>query len=278
MRYDAPDYEVLPTLNAWHMDVLLSRRAVLTAGLKFGSATALAALVGCTVEAATRSEAPTPPAPPVATPTPTSTLGRRLAPTSTLRPIETRLDFMPSSLAIPALGIDAPVAPAEVAAGESGLPEIAVPASGIVSPNHLLGDHSVNNVWILGHSRWHKVPQLLYTLANLDAGDVIELGGVDQATGRELQPLTFDAERLVLADTETTAELVYSATPTTPRLVIQTSARQTWDPDWILDRDTVLRKADVDLAGGMDDLSTYLLLLVTATLSADSLAMMFGRG
>jgi hypothetical protein len=194
------------------------------------------------------------------------------------REVETHVDLVPSALAIPALAIDAPVGPAEVATDESGVSTIAVPTSGIVSPNHLLGDHSVNNVWILGHSRWHKVPQLLYHLANLEPGDTIEVDGTDRASGRPLPQLTFEVDRLVLSDTETTADLVYGATPKTPRLIIQTSARQAWDPNWILDRDTILAKADVDLAGEMDDLARYLLLLVSASLRADSLAMVFGRG
>jgi hypothetical protein len=185
-----------------------------------------------------------------------------------------RLDLVPATLTIPRLGIDAPVGPAEVVAAASGTPEIVVPTSGIVSPNSLLGDHSVNNVWILGHSRWHKVPQLLYSLANLDAGDAIEVAGTDRTTSRDVAALTFEVDRLVLADTETTADLVYGATPKAPRLIIQTSARQAWDPDWILDREAVLAKADVDLAGEMDDLSRYLLLLVKADLSPASLAML----
>jgi hypothetical protein len=249
---------------------LLSRRAALVRAWKFGSAAALASLVGCTVEASTRSEAPATPAatPLAATPSPTPTLPATRTPTP--RPSEVRLDLVPLTLRIASLGIDAPVAPAEIvqdAAG--GPPEIVVPTSGIVSPNRLLGDRSVNNVWILGHSRWHRVPQLLYTLAGLDAGDTIEVGGLDQATGRHLEALSFEVDRLVLADTETTATRVYGPTPKLPRLIIQTSARQAWDPEWILDRDIILAKAEVDLAGDMDDLSRYLLLLVTAHLRKD---------
>lgn len=220
----------------------ISRRAVLARGLRFGSAAALAALVGCTVEASTTSEAPPPPTP-LATPAaPIATT----AATATPYVREVRLNLVPEAMRIPSLGIDAPVAPAEVLAGTGGASEIVVPTSGIVSPNHLLGDESINNVWILGHSRWHRVPQLLYTLA----------------------------DRLVLADTETTARRVYDGVPAVPRLIIQTSARQAYDPEWILDRGAILAKAEVDLAGDMDDLTRYLLLLVVARLREDSLAML----
>jgi len=215
---------------------------VLARGLRFGSAAALAALVGCTVEASTTSEAPPPPTP-LATPAaPIATT----AATATPYVREVRLNLVPEAMRIPSLGIDAPVAPAEVLAGTGGASEIVVPTSGIVSPNHLLGDESINNVWILGHSRWHRVPQLLYTLA----------------------------DRLVLADTETTARRVYDGVPAVPRLIIQTSARQAYDPEWILDRGAILAKAEVDLAGDMDDLTRYLLLLVVARLREDSLAML----
>lgn len=258
---------------------VLSRRAALVRMLKLGIAPVTFVMVGWQVKQSTGSEQPSPQSalqPPLAaTAVPTAPLD--VTPMPSPRPIELRLDVIPARLMIASLGIDAPVATAQTARGPGGAYEIVVPESGIVSPNSILGNKSVNNVWILGHSRWHRIPQLLYTLASLNPGDDIAIAGTERATGRELPTLPFEVDRLILADTDTTAAEVYGVQPEIPRLIIQTSARQAWDPEWILDRDTILSKAEVNLAGDMDDLSRYLLLLVTARLHEDTLAALLAN-
>ncbi|MGE3410742.1 MAG: hypothetical protein AB7L91_00740 [Dehalococcoidia bacterium] len=183
-----------------------------------------------------------------------------------------RLDLVPTRLMMWRVGIDAPVGPAGTVIGAGGQPEIEVPESGVVTPNPSLGERSVNNAWIVGHSRWHRVPQLLYTLPLAEIGDRIEIEGIDRASGDALPRLTFEVESLVIADTETTGRRVYGPTPTLPRVIVQTSARQTYDPEWILDRELVLPKCEVDLAGPIDDLSRYLLMLVIGRIADASLA------
>lgn len=254
---------------------LLTRRALFAHALTFGSAAALAAIVGCDVEA---REAPPTPLPTLeVTPRPAHTAAPYVTPSPSPipRPAEVRLDVLPTALRIPALGIEAPVFPAQTAAGSGGSYEIIVPESGLVSPNHLIGDHSINMVWILGHSRWHRVPQLLYTTANLNAGDTIAIGGRDRRTDRELG-LTFEVERLVLTGQESAGREIY-AQRTQPRLILQTSVRQLYDPEWILDRATLEAKAEVAVETSVDDLTRYLLLLVVGRLREDSMASLLAN-
>jgi hypothetical protein len=255
---------------------LLTRRAALARALKFGSAAAIAAAVGCHVEGA-REPTPAPRASLEATPRPTRTATPYVTPSpSPTPPPEVRLDVIPTALSIPTLGIEAPVFPAQTAAGAGGSYEILVPESGLVSPNHLIGDHSVNTVWILGHSRWHRVPQLLYTTANLNAGDTIAVAGRDRRTERELSALTFEVERLVLTDQEFAGREIY-AQRAQPRLILQTSVRQLYDPEWILDRATLEAKAEVAVETSVDDLSRYLLLLVVGRLREESMASLLAN-
>ena len=253
-----------------------SRRVALTRALRLGAAAAFAATVG-DVGAARLDAAARPATSRAAANLETPALVRPEARAATTPevPRAVRLTIVPTGLAIPALGIDAPIAPAELSDGGH---EIVVPESGLVSPNRLLGDDAINRIWVLGHSRGHLVPQLLYTVGDLEAGDHIEVAGSDLATGRPLPTLTFEVERLVVADVETTGKYVYGPPPDAPQLVIQTSARQAWDPAWILDRERLLAKAELDLAGDIDDLARYLLLLVTARLQPEALASILAMG
>lgn len=246
----------------------LSRRDALRSAFRGGGALALAAAVGCDVRASSESTPVSIPPSPETGETPRTAVTAVAAPKP---PEALRRDIVPTRLTILRAGIDALVGEAATAWGADGHLEVVVPESGVVTPNPRLGGQSVNNAWIVGHSRWHRVPQLLYTLPLLDVGDRIGLEGTDGASGRAWPALTFEVERLMLTDTETTARLVYGPTPRVPRLILQTSARQTYDPEWILDEQTVLGKAEVDLAGRMDDLTRYLLYLVVARIGDTSL-------
>ena len=57
-----------------------------------------------------------------------------------------------------------------------------------------------------------------------------------------------------------------------PRLVLQTSARQAGDPTWILDRASVEPRIEYLVRGDREDPSVYLVLLVIASLTPQSLA------
>jgi hypothetical protein len=264
----------------------VSRRAALTRILKAGTGMlALGAVGYAAARAAANEGAPPIRNTPVYTPPPKSPAPADLvnglpptefAPTATPEPRDLRLHLIPTELRIPSLDIDAPVGPAETAPGSGGR-ELLVPNSGLVSPNHLIGDMAINNVWILGHSRWHRVPQLLYTLADLDAGDRIAVAAHDPTSGRSLPTLSFEVDRLILADTELAGREIYAPTPDRPRLIIQTSVRQAYDPEWILDRPTLEAKADVAVTTSVDDLAKYLLLLVTAELSDDTFASLLAN-
>lgn len=252
----------------------LPRRDAIRHALRLSSAVALAAIVGCDAQASTESP-PTSTAPAAIPPGGEERPRTESTPVASRSlPASLRLNIVPTRLMILRVGIDAPVDAASLSRGLGGRVEIEVPESGVVSANASLGDRSVNNAWIVGHSRWHRVPQLLYTLPLAEVGDRIELEGVDGASGRPLPRLGFEVESLVIADTETTARRVYGPTPALPRVIVQTSARQTYDPEWILDRELVLPKAEVDLAGAMDDLSRYLLLLVIAHIDEASLRLL----
>lgn len=253
----------------------LQRRDAIRNIFRLGSALALAATIGCEAHASTEAV-------PDATPTPEDSAGvthrpPRATATPTRRPpMSLRRQIVPTRLMIWRVGIDAPVTAAEMVRGASGQLEIEVPESGVVTPNASMDDHAVNNAWIVGHSRWHRVPQLLYTLPLVQVGDRMEVESVDGVSDAPLPRLTFEVTDLVVADTETTARRVYGPTPEVPRLIVQTSARQTYDPEWILDRDLILPKSEVDLAGPMDDLSRYLLLLVVGRITDASLTTLSG--
>jgi hypothetical protein len=260
---------------------LITRRAALARAFKFASVAAIAAAAGYDLEprAQPSTPAPAPHAVLDPPPTPASTVAPYVTPesTATPRPAEVRLAVMPTQLAIPSLGIDAPVWPAQTAAAAEGGYELLVPESGLVSPNHLLGDQTVNNIWILGHSRWRRVPQLLYTVADLNVGDPITVTGRDLATDSEMAPLTFEVDRLILVDVELAGREIYEAPRKIPRLIIQTSVRQLYDPEWILDRAVLEAKAEVAVTTSVDDLSRYLLLLVVAEVQEETLAALLAN-
>ncbi|HRC62324.1 MAG: hypothetical protein K1X87_11395 [Dehalococcoidia bacterium] len=253
----------------------LQRRDAIRHAFRLGSALALAAVVGCDAQASTEPPLTSATAP-IASPDASQRAERATSTPARPLPTSVRRDLVPTRLMIWRVGIDAPVTAAEVAPGANGQLEIEVPESGVVTANASLGGHSTNNAWVVGHSRWHRVPQLLYTLPLVQAGDRMELESVDGATGARLPRLTFEVTELVVTDTETTARRVYGPTPDVPRLIVQTSARQTYDPEWILDRELVLGKSQVDLAGPMDDLSRYLLLLVIGRIEEASLRVLAG--
>lgn len=95
----------------------------------------------------------------------------------------------------------------------------------MASPNAALGRNGVNNIWILGHSRWTGVRQVMYRLGAVRPGDLITISGSERTRGQDLAALDFRAERMLVADIESATAEIYQARPRLPRLVLQTSAR-----------------------------------------------------
>jgi hypothetical protein len=155
-----------------------------------------------------------------------------------------------------------------------GRPEIVVPNHGVVSPTENLGRNGVNNVWILGHSRWAGVRQPMYQIGNVRAGDLVTIAGFERTRRQELPALEFRAQRLVVADIESATAEIYRAQRSAPRLILQTSARQAGERPWILDRDTLEPHIEYIVRGDREDPSVYLVLLVIATLTPEALAFL----
>lgn len=199
----------------------------------------------------------------------------RADPAATVPPTpapELRLNILPHSLVIPRVGLDVPVEPAAVTGrGIIARPEIVVPNYGVVSPNLNLGRNSVNNIWILGHSRWSGVRQPMHRLSEVRKGDVVTVAGFERTRRQDLPSLDFVAERLVIADTESATNEIYQSPRAVPRLVMQTSARVTGERLWILDRPGLEPYVEYVVRGDRDDPALYLVLLVFAALTPDSL-------
>jgi hypothetical protein len=186
-------------------------------------------------------------------------------------PDELRLSILPSTLAIPAVDMSVPVEAARMIRNAQGRSEIVVPEHSVVSPNAALGRNGVNNIWILGHSRWQGVPQVMHRLDAVRRGDLVTITGFERTRSQHLPALDFHAERIVVADLESATAEIYQPRPRFPRLILQTSARQSGERAWILDRRTVEASAEFRVRGDPDDPSRYLVLLVIAELTPAAL-------
>jgi hypothetical protein len=234
------------------------------------------------------SPPPSPPADATVTPTPTPTVTATPTETPIATPADTPtatptpeaaplLDIRATWLRIPALSIDAPVQdshvvpmtgtrPASCPAPAPGATTLSVPAEGIATPVEVLPglDH---RSWIYGHSRWLGEPGLFAAIQHLEVGDELFLDGFDRASGAEVSGKRFVVSRLYLTDTDSGGALVMTPgePPRTEEVVLQTSVRQRGDDSpWILDRATVMAKAEPVVEGDLDDRCKYLLLFVVA--------------
>ena len=246
-------------------DATLSRRTALRQLLGLGAGVSLAALVGCGARNTALLPSPIEASTPTATPRP-------IVDATPAPPAEVRLNALAHTLSIPTLGLRAEVRPADSTRNALGRPEIVVPDHCLVTPNALMGRNAINNIWILGHSRWQGVPQPLFRLSELRAGDEVLVHGRDRTTELYFPLLSFRVQRLVLTDIESAPKELYGARPRFPRVVLQTSARQAGAASWILDRRVVEAKAEHRLDGDVDDPRKYLLLLVVGELTANLVA------
>ena len=143
-----------------------------------------------------------------------------------------------------------------------------MPNQGIATPAEAL-EGLENKLWIFGHSRWAGVPGLFFALQDLGPGGEVLVDGVDRVTGEVLVAQRYVVTGLYLTDTDSGETFLNAAgaseTPAAPIVLLQTSVRERGaNRPWILDRSTVLAKAENLVQGDLDDPCKYLLLFVTA--------------
>ena len=158
---------------------------------------------------------------------------------------------------------------AEATPESGGATTFSVPSSGIATPRDAF-DHLRNRSWIFGHSRWQGVPGLFFVLPGIEVGDELFLDGVDRLTGEPIENQRFVVTGIYLSDTADGAALVSGediGASGAALVILQTSVRERGENrPWILDRDTVLAKAENVVRGDIDDPCKYLLLFVVAEL------------
>ena len=112
------------------------------------------------------------------------------------------------------------------------------------------------------------MPGLFFTLLGIELGDELFVDGLDRLTGDPIDGARFVVSGIYLADRIGGAPLVSGnriGPPGTPLVILQTSVRETGpNRPWILDRETVLEKAENVVEGDLDDPCKYLLLFVVA--------------
>jgi hypothetical protein len=188
-------------------------------------------------------------------------------------------DIRVTRLQIPLLAIDAEVYPAQVIpdtrVATPGCPAFppggttwSVPSRGIATPQDA-HEGLENTAWIFGHSRWQGTPDLFFALQDLSVGDELTANGVNRQTGETVSGQRYRVEALYLSDTTSGGAIVYAGSPeeipAVPTIVLQTSVRERGEGrPWILDRETLLAKADIVVDGDLDDPCKYLLLFVVA--------------
>lgn len=146
---------------------------------------------------------------------------------------------------------------------------LTVPSHGIATPDETW-EGVERKSWIYGHSRWLGEPGLFSTLPALSVGDELFVDGFDRVTGEAVANRRFVVEGFYLSDTESGSTLVNAASPeeipSRAQVILQTSVRERGaGKAWILDRETVLSKAETRLDGDLDDPCKYLLFFVVAS-------------
>ncbi|TAJ18639.1 MAG: hypothetical protein EPO65_08505, partial [Dehalococcoidia bacterium] len=234
-------------------------------------------VIGCGASRVPTPSTPTsPPSTPV-TSTPAPTSSTSATPTAVPTPATVRLDLRASRLAIPSLGIDAPVGGSLVVPDTSpptpGCPPrppggttFTVPNQGIVTPVDAI-EGLENKAWIFGHSRWQGQAGILLSLQYLNVGDEVFVDGVDRLTGERLTQRKFVVSGLYLTDIDSGGKLVTAGSaseiPAKPLVILQTSVREDGaNKQWILSRPTIEAKARNLIEGDVNDPCKYLLLFV----------------
>lgn len=150
---------------------------------------------------------------------------------------------------------------------DTGATTLTVPNEGIATPEDAF-DYLQHRSWIFGHSSWQGIPGLFFALQRIELGDELIVDGVDRLTGEPIDDARFVVSGIYLTDRDSGGVLVAGdriGAPGTPLVILQTSVRETGaNRPWILDRDTVLDKAENLVDGDVDDPCRYLLLFVVA--------------
>lgn len=238
----------------------------------------LASVLGCTAVGAPPAETPAPAR--TATPSATASASTSTpAPTPAPPPAPERLDIRASRLAIPSLGIDAPVQdsrviPASTYPPTPGCPAprpdeetFTVPNHGIATPIEAI-EGLENRAWIFGHSRWQSAPGLLYVLQDINLGDEVFVEGTERTTGAAIARRRFVVDGIYLTDIDSGGTLVSGEMPAKPTVILQTSVREDGGGKaWLLDQQKVTAKARNLIEGDVNDRCKYLLLFVFARAS-----------
>lgn len=184
-----------------------------------------------------------------------------------------RISIIPQTLTIPTLGL-VQVEITKIVMKRNG--QLDVPEQGIATPNGSIGKTDTNNIWIYGHSRWMGIPQLLYSLKDINLGDLITIDG-QMIPQQKTSKLNFTVDKILLEDRESAIKEINDEKPNLPRLIIQTSVRENGTDStgnakpWIFNRNAIEKKAQSKIEGEINDPSKYLFLFVIAQPTAETM-------
>lgn len=143
------------------------------------------------------------------------------------------------------------------------------PETGIATPIEF-PPYLANTTYIFGHSRQKNIPQIFNSLGEAEIGDTITIDdGVDRLTEGFIENLIYRVpERgIVVTDLETAGKIIFSVRQRTPRIILQTSLKQSYEgATFLMDFNKLQKKALVQTTRNLNDPNSYLLLLVIGEL------------
>lgn len=143
------------------------------------------------------------------------------------------------------------------------------PETGIATPIEF-PSYLSNTTYIFGHSRQKGIPQLFNSLSETEIGDVITIDdGVNRLTGGYVENFNYQvADRgIIVADMEAASKIIFSVRQRIPRIILQTSLKQSGEnATFLMDFNKLQKKALLDTKRDLDDPKSYLLLLVIGEL------------
>lgn len=186
-----------------------------------------------------------------------------VTPAREIPPRPLRLAIVPKRLSIPSMGIynlDIQLGKTEKLSDKKS--QFIAPPEGIATANNVLGRGNNNTIWIYGHSRLNGIPQTFYGLQDLKPGEKIVIDGDDITRDRILEGLEFEVEDRVLGDMTSGEKLIFSGGTRYPRVVLQTSVRESGDKPWIFNRVKIENSTVSIIEDSVDNPSKYLLLFI----------------
>jgi hypothetical protein len=177
-----------------------------------------------------------------------------------------RRNIKPTKLWIPSIGIEN----LNVIGQRLDNGNVSAPHDGSIATNENTHPNLDNVLWLFAHSRVKGERKPFYALQYINIDDEIVIDAEDRNTKEAYINLTFKVDKMYLADRESAERLLNHVppheTPRQPILLLQTSVRQEWDTNWILDPQNLQPKAENLVGGDINDLSKYLFLFVTSRL------------